>query len=57
MYELDTDGRSTMEVEVTVKAEGYADAVEKFRVLRGKPFSWEFELKRDIPKPITGRDD
>ena len=55
-YELDTDGRSTKEIEVTVKAEGYADAVEKFRVQRGKSLDWEFELKRDIPKTITGRD-
>ena len=44
-YEVDTDGGSTKDIEVTVKAEGYADAVEKFRVQRGKPFTWEFELK------------
>ena len=55
-YELETDGRSTKDIEVTVKAEGYADAVKKFKVRRGHPFPWEFKLTGDIPKTITGRD-
>ena len=55
-YELDTDSGSTKEIEVTVKAEGYEDKVKKFRVQRGKTLPYEFELKRDIPKTITGRD-
>ena len=49
-YELDTDGGSTKEIEVTVKAEGYRDAVKKFRVQRGKPFAWNFTLT--IKDPI-----
>ena len=55
-YELETDGRSTKDIEVTVKAEGYADAAKKFKVRRGHPFPWEFKLTKDIPKTITGRD-
>ena len=55
-YEVDTDGGSTKNIEVTVKAEGYKDAVKKFQVRRGNPFRYEFTLKRDIPKTIRGRD-
>ena len=55
-YEVNTDGGSTKEIEVMVKAEGYAEAVETFRVQRGEPLDWEFELKRDVPKTIRGRD-
>ena len=54
-YELETDGRSTKDIEVTIKAAGYEDSVKKFRVPRGKPFEWEFELTKkapDIPKTI-----
>ena len=55
-YELETDGQNRKEIEVTVKAAGYADAVEEFRVQRGKPFNWEFELTSSIPQTFTGRD-
>ena len=58
-YELETDGRSTKDIEVTVKAEGYEDSVKKFRVPRGKPFPWNFELTKkapEIPKTIRGQD-
>ena len=55
-YELETDGSSTKDIEVTVKAEGYAEAVEKFKVRRGHPFSWEFTLMKAVPKTFTGRD-
>ena len=55
-YELETDGSSTKDIEVTVKADGYAEAVERFKVRRGHPFSWEFTLTKGIPKTITGRD-
>ena len=55
-YKLDTDGGSTKTIEVTVKAEGYAEKVKTFRVQRGEPLDWEFELKRDIPKTIRGQD-
>lgn len=55
-YELDTDGRSTKDIEVTVKAEGYAEGVKKFKVRRGHPFTWEFTLTQDMPKTVTGRD-
>ena len=30
--------------------------MKKFNVRRGHPFPWEFTLRRDIPKTITGRD-
>ena len=49
-YELETDGRSTKDIEVTVKAEGYAEAVKKFKVRRGHPFTWEFTLTKGMPK-------
>ena len=50
-YEIETDGSSTKDIEVTIKASGYEDAVKKFRVRRGTPFSWEFELqKEELPK-------
>ena len=55
-YELETDRRSTKDIEVTVKAEGYADVIKKFKVRRGHPFTWEFTLTKDMPKPFTGRD-
>ena len=56
-YELETDGRSEREIEVTVQAEGYESTVEKFRVRRGKPFPWRFELtKKEIPRTFTGKD-
>ena len=45
-YELETDERSTKDIEVTIKAEGYEDYVKQFRVQRGKPFPWEFELTK-----------
>ena len=51
-YELETDGRSTKDIEVTVKAEGYADAAKKFKVRRGHPFPWEFTLTKDIPTTL-----
>ena len=56
-YELETDGSSTKDIEVTVKAEGYADAMKKFKVRRGHPLTWEFTLTKDMPKPFTGRDE
>ena len=58
-YELKTDGKSTKEIEVTIKAAGYTDTVKKFRVPRGKPFKWEFPLTKkvtEIPKTIIGQD-
>ena len=55
-YELETDGSSTKDIEVTVKAEGYAAAVEKFKVRRGHPFSWEFTLTKAVPKTFIGQD-
>ena len=55
-YELETDGRSTKDIEVTIKAAGYEDSVKKFRVPRGKPFDWEFTLTSSIPQTFTGRD-
>ena len=58
-YELETDGKSTKEIEVTIKAAGYTDAVKKFRVSRGKLFKWNFELTKkptEIPKTIIGQD-
>ena len=58
-YELETDGRSTKNIEVTLKAVGYEDTVKKFRVPRGKPFEWEFKLAKkavELPKTLIGRD-
>ena len=58
-YELETDGQSSKEIEVTIKAAGYTDAVQKFRVQRGKPFEWNFELTKkapEIPQTIRGPD-
>ena len=58
-YELETDGQSSKEIEVTIKAAGYTDAVQKFRVQRGKPFEWNFELTKKapkIPETIRGQD-
>ena len=49
-YELETDGRSERDIEVTVKAEGYTDAVKKFRVQKRKLFNWEFKLTKEKPK-------
>ena len=56
-YQLETDGQSAKEIEVKVEVDGYEPKVEKFRVRRGTPFSWEFELKKkELPKTFTGRD-
>ena len=58
-YELETDGQSTKNIEVTIKAAGYTDTVKKFRVPRGKPFEWNFELTKkmpEIPETIIGQD-
>ena len=56
-YELETDGQSTKEIEVTVKAAGYEERVKKFRVRRGHPFPYKFELDAKVPKPfIVGQD-
>ena len=51
-YELETDGQSTKEIEVTLKAAGYEEHVKKFRVRQGRPFDWEFELDAKGPKPL-----
>ena len=58
-YEIEMDGGSTKEIKVTIKASGYEDSVETFRVQRGKPLNWKFELTKkvtDIPKTIRGQD-
>ena len=56
-YELETDGQSAKGIEVTVKAEGYEDAVKNLRVRRGYPLTWEFELtKKELAKTLIGQD-
>ena len=44
------DGSSTKEIEVAIKATGYEEDVKTFRVRRGKPFNWEFELRKKVPE-------
>ena len=58
-YELEIGGQNRKNINVTVTATGYADAVERFPVQRGKPFDWEFELAKkvaELPKPLIGQD-
>ena len=56
-YELETDGQSAKGIEVTVKAEGYEDAVKELRVRRGYPLNWEFALtKKELAKTLIGQD-
>ena len=56
-YELETDGQSAKGIEVTVKAEGYEDAVKELRVRRGYPLTWEFALtKKELAKTLIGQD-
>ena len=58
-YELEIGGQNRKIINVTVTAAGYAAAVERFPVQRGKPFDWEFELAKkvaELPKPLIGQD-
>ena len=58
-YELEIGGQNRKNINVTVTAAGYAAAVERFPVQRGKPFDWEFELAKkvaELPKPLIGQD-
>ena len=58
-YEVEIDGSNTKEIEVAIKATGYEEDVKTFRVRRGKPFNWEFELRKkvpEIPESFIGQD-
>ena len=58
-YELETDGQSTKEIEVSVQAAGYVSEVEQFRVRSGQAFDWKFPLtqkEKALPNTITGQD-
>ena len=55
-FEIETDGRSTKKIKVSVKARGRKDVVKELWVQRGKSVNHEFTLTKDIPKTITGGD-
>ena len=58
-YRLETEGQDIKEIEVRVESTGYQPMIEKFRVRRGKPFTWAFELTKkvpEVPKTLIGRD-
>ena len=55
-FEIETDGRSTKKIKVSVKAKGHQDMEKELWVQRGKSVNHEFTLTKDIPQTFTGRD-
>ena len=50
-FEIETDGRSTKKIKVTLKARGRKDVVKELWVQRGKSVNHEFTLPKPLEQP------